>query len=157
MRQRALGAAVVAGVGTAVGAAVVRRVVRRRIDEVETTRSRWHVVTINRGPEELGSTPPPLDRLDFPVEVRIRPAPGGRGSELAARLTRGEPTGIGKVLVKVRNDDPVRQLRKALRVARSLAEIGEVLLPDWPPTTKPRVRELPLAYATRHGREEGRL
>ncbi|GAA3285559.1 hypothetical protein GCM10020218_045690 [Dactylosporangium vinaceum] len=51
----------------------------------------------------------------------------------------------------------VRRLRAALRAARSLAEVGEVLRPDAPATTKPTLTGAPLAYATRHGREEGRL
>ncbi|UWZ49673.1 hypothetical protein Dmats_21470 [Dactylosporangium matsuzakiense] len=106
---------------------------------------RWHSVTVNCPPERLDPLPAPLDELGFPVEVRIQPAPGDRGTEVAARVAPGA--------------DPqrVRRLRAALRAARSLAEVGEVLRPDAPATTKPTLTGAPLAYATRHGREDGRL
>ena len=108
-------------------------------------RDRWHAVTVNVEPEELGSLPPPLDELGETVEVVVRPAPGLRGTELLARLV--EPAGR----------DEVRKLRLALRTARALAEIGEVPLPDSPPSTKSTLLNKPLEFATRHGREEGRL
>jgi hypothetical protein len=121
------------------------------------TGDRWHSVTIDRTPEEVGSPPQPLGELGHTVEIRIRPAPGDRGTEVAARIREELPTGLGRVTSKLRNDDPVRHLRRALREARQLAEIGEVLLPDAPPTTDRTVTGAPLAYATRHAREEGRL
>ena len=65
--------------------------------------------------------------------------------------------GGGKLLGKLLHDDPVRAIQRALREARSLAEVGEVLLPDAPATTGRTLTGAPLAYATRHGREEGRL
>ncbi|GIJ45464.1 hypothetical protein Val02_23500 [Virgisporangium aliadipatigenens] len=132
-------AAVAAGAGAAV--AVARRRTTGRAERMD----RWHSVTIACEPEELGPLPPPLDSLGFPVEVVIRPAPGGRGTELAARMT--EPRGR----------DGVRALRKALREARQLVEVGEILQPDSPPTTERTLTGAPLAYATRHGKEEGRL
>jgi hypothetical protein len=64
---------------------------------------------------------------------------------------------VRKLAARARDDDPVRRLRRALREARSLAEVGEVLQPDTPPTTRPTPTGAPLAYATRHAREEGRL
>nr|BFE55537.1 hypothetical protein GCM10020063_000630 [Dactylosporangium thailandense] len=139
---RPLPAAVVlaaVGAGAIAGGVMVAR--RRRAAGPD----RWHAVTVNCSPGQLDPLPPPLNELGFPVEVRIRPAPGDRGTELAARVASGA--------------DPkrVRRLRAALREARSLAEVGEVLLPDAPATTKPTLRSAPLAYATKHGREEGRL
>jgi len=104
-------------------------------------------VTVNCDPERLGPKPPPLDELGFPVEIRIRPATGDHGTELAARLAGPGASG----------HEEVRQLRRALREARSLAEVGEVLLPDTPATTHRTLTGKPLAYATGHGREEGRL
>jgi len=156
MRRTWIGAAVAA---TGVGVVAGRRVMQRRQGggQNDASRDRWHSVTIFCEPEQLGALPPPLDELGAPVEVRIRPAPGGRGTELAARLTPPTPTGLGKVVAKLRDDDPVRLLRRSLREARQLAEIGEVLLPDAPSTTHPTLTGAPLAYATRHGREDGRL
>jgi hypothetical protein len=127
------------------GAGVVLYQRLRHGSATEPEPDRWHSVTVNCSPEELGPKPPPLDELGFPVEVRIRPAPEDRGTELAARVASGA------------DHERVQQLRSALRAARSLAEVGEVLRPDSPGTTDPTLTSAPLAYATRHGREEGRL
>ncbi|WP_432971449.1 hypothetical protein [Dactylosporangium sp. CA-233914] len=131
--------AMTAGAGVLAGAVIAAR--RRGRPEPD----RWHSVTIYSSPERLASMPPPLDELGFPVEIRIRPAPGDRGTELAARIADGS------------GGDRVRQLRTALREARSLAEVGEVLRPDAPSATQPTLTGAPLEYATRYGREEGRL
>jgi len=147
-----LTAAAVGGAGV-----VVARQVRRGGAATHDSRDRWHSVTVNCEPERLGAKPPPLDELGFPVEIRIRPAPGGRGTELAARMAEPPAGGPGKVMTRLRGDDPVQVLRRSLREARSLAEVGEVLLPDTPGTTHRTLTGAPLAYATRHGREEGRL
>ncbi|MFI5914445.1 hypothetical protein [Dactylosporangium sp. NPDC051541] len=138
MRRTAIPVAVVLTAGLGVGVLVARR--RRAFAP-----DRWHSVTVNCSPEELDPLPAPLDELGFPVEVRIQPAPGDRGTELAARVAPGA------------DPERVRRLRAALREARSLAEVGEVLRPDAPATTKHTLTGAPLAYATRHGREEGRL
>src|SRR4051812_14433896 len=129
-----LTAAAVGGAGV-----VVARQVRRGGAATHDSRDRWHSVTVNCEPERLGAKPPPLDELGFPVEIRIRPAPGGRGTELAARVAPGA------------DREQIRELRSALRSARSLAEVGEVLRPDSPATTEPTLTSAPLAYATRHG------
>jgi hypothetical protein len=149
-----LTAVAVGGAGVVLGRRMLRHTPATAHDD---GRDRWHSVTINCSPEELGPKPPPLDELGFPVEIRIRPAPGDRGTELAVRMVDPPPTGPAKVLGKLRDDDPVRSIRRSLREARSLAEVGEVLLPDVPATTRPTLTGAPLAYATRHGREEGRL
>jgi hypothetical protein len=150
-------------IGVAVGAAAAgvltgRRIARRaRAPEPGGDRNPWHSLTVNRTPEELGHRPAPLGDLGIPVNIRVRPAPGGRGTELAVQLLEPEPTGVALVVAKMRNNDPVRKVRRALREARQLAEVGEILLPDTPPTTRRTLTGAPLAYAVRHGREEGRL
>jgi hypothetical protein len=156
MRKKILGAVVVGAVA-GVTATTLRKsrgdaLGTRRLTESFAGRAtgdpdRWHSITINCEPEQLGHLPPPLDNLGFEAEVRVRPAPGDRGTELAARVA--DPKKAGR--------DSVRELRKSLRLARALAEIGEVPLPDSPPTTKDTLLGKPLAAATRHGREEGRL
>ncbi|MFD2763463.1 hypothetical protein [Micromonospora eburnea] len=93
---------------------------------------RWQVVTVAGRPEDVlppGRWPEPLRRLDGAVEVYARPAPGGRGTELAARPLGGELRlpGLAAHLV---GDDPGRFLRQALREAKQLAETGEVLRAD---------------------------
>jgi hypothetical protein len=156
MNRTMIGLAAVAagGAGVVLGRTALRRTPAAVRDD---GRDRWHSVTINCSPEQLGPKPPPLDELGFPVEVRIRPAPRDRGTELAVRMAEPPPSGPVKVLDKLRDDDPVRAIRRALRQARSLAEVGEVLLPDVPATTHRTATGAPLAYATRHGRQEGRL
>jgi hypothetical protein len=140
--MRKIGAMVALVAGGAAGMAAVAAA--RRARQTPSTGDRWHSITINRQPEEVGSLPQPLDDLGQAVQVRIRPAPGGRGTEVAARCVAADRDGV-------------RALRQALREARQLAETGEVLHPDSPPTTRRTPLGAPLAYATRHGREEGRL
>ena len=156
--NRTLAGITAVAVGGAAGVVVGRRVLRHGPAAAgDDGRDRWHSVTVNCSPERLGPTPPPLDELGFPVEIRIRPAPGDRGTELAVRMAGPPPAGAGKLLGKLLHDDPVRAIQRALREARSLAEVGEVLLPGAPATTDRTLTGAPLAYATRHGREEGRL
>ncbi len=100
-------------------------------------RSRWRAVTVNRSPEEVlpdGVPPAPLARLGDLVEVQVRPAPGGRGSELRARLRTTEPAGAGSS--RVTGDDPRQQVRAALRESKALLEVGEVLRVDPAPHGK---------------------
>jgi hypothetical protein len=137
--------AVVAGVGA--GVIAVRRITTRQLGNgtARQDRDRWHTLTVNRPPEEIapeGRLSGPLAALGDGVEVRVRPAPGDRGTEVAARVT-------GNV--------SVRRLREALRETRQLAETGEVLEPDKPPSTRRTLRNLPLELATRRARGEGRL
>jgi hypothetical protein len=158
MRKTVLEVAVTAMAVTAVTLAARRLARAAGVNPLAVSvQDRWHSVTVLREPEQLGPLPAPLDELGEAVQVRIRPAPGGRGTELAARLAEPVPGGVAALVDKARDEDPVRRLRRALREARSLAEVGEVILPDTPPSTKPTLTAAPLAYATRHGREEGRL
>jgi hypothetical protein len=143
-------AAVVAGV-TAGGVAVRRMLANRGVLPMSADRhgseGEWLVLTVNRPPWEVtpdGRPPEPLARLGEAVEVRVRPAPGDRGSELAIR-----PTGTDR--------DARRAARLALRESKQLLETGEVLKASGPPTTRSTLLNRPLAYATRHAREEGRL
>jgi uncharacterized membrane protein len=101
---------------------------------------RWHVVTVNRSPEEVSSEKPlpgPLAELGDKIEVQIRPAPGDKGTEIAARLREPVPSGLSRVQARISGDDPRQSLQRALREAKQLLETGEVLSPDRPPSTKP--------------------
>ena len=144
MKKTILG---IAAVGAVAGVAAARRRTRHRDGVNAGSPDRWHSVTVHCEPERLGALPPPLDSLGFEIEVRVRPAPADRGTELAARVADPAKADRGTV----------GELRAALRKARALAEIGEVPLPDSPPTTERTLLSRPLAHATRHGREEGRL
>jgi hypothetical protein len=143
------GAAVAAAAG---GALVAGRAIATRRNRQGRTAlggwandpNRWHAVTVLVGLDEAmpdGRLPEPLVVLGDDVEMRMRSAPVGRGTEIAVR-----PSGAD-----------VRAVRRALRETKSLLETGEVLLPDAPPTTERTALNRPLERDTRHGREEGRL
>jgi hypothetical protein len=121
---------------------------------------RWHVVTINRPREEVmpdGRLPAPLAELGDKVEVQVRPAPGNRGTELAARLRGPVPTGVVGTAARLAGEDPRQPLRQALRHTKALIETGEVLSPDRPPSSRRTITNLPLELAVARSRGEGRL
>jgi hypothetical protein len=128
------------------GVVTIRQARRRGGGSRNTGAGRWHSVTVNCTPEELGNPPAALAELGEKVEIRVNPAPGDRGTELAARLV---DQGAGT--------DEVRRLRKSLREAKQLAEAGEVLLPDAPSTTEKTLIGRPLAAINRVARSAGRL
>lgn len=100
---------------------------------------RWQVVTVGVSAAELlpdGRWPEPLRPLADAVELHLRPAPGGRGTELAIRPLGGVATLPGMAAHLV-GDDPDRYLRQVLRAVRQLAETGEVLRADRPVTERP--------------------
>jgi hypothetical protein len=84
-------------------------------------------VSANR-PIDTGELPAPLAELGDRIEVRVRPAPGGKGTELAARL-RDQPSS-GAAPSRLSGSDPQGDLRSALRRAKQLVEVGEVLAVD---------------------------
>src|SRR5690349_10677196 len=72
-------------------------------------RNRWRVVTVNKPAAELapdGKLPDPLAALGDDVEVRITPAPDGKGSEMAVRLRTPEPSGPTAVAGRLAGHDP---------------------------------------------------
>ncbi|MEH1167130.1 hypothetical protein V6V47_17280 [Micromonospora sp. CPCC 205539] len=124
------------GGATVAGATRLLRVPRRRgplrADGDPAEPARWEVVTVDRPPEQVlpgGRWPEPLRRLDGTVEVRVRPAPGDRGTELAARPLAGgtPPVGLAAHLV---GDDPGLLVRRTLRQVKQRVEAGEVLRAD---------------------------
>lgn len=142
------------------GGVVTNRVLAaRRPGGSKNDQQRWHTVTVYRPLDEVapgGQTPAPLSELNN-VEIQYRPAPADRGTEIAVRLPRGEPSGPAAVAARITGRDPRHAVRRALRETKSLLETGEVLLPDSQATTRRTLLSRPLAYATAHGREEGLL
>ncbi|MDG9702712.1 hypothetical protein [Streptomyces sp. DH37] len=133
MNQLARTALVLAGAGA--GAAVLRRAASSRRDARHG--DRWLVVTINRAPTDVmpHDTPPrPLDEFGDALEITVRPAPGDRGTELAARLRDPASPASTSLPSRLAGKDPRQEVRRALREAKSLLETGEVMLPDAPPT-----------------------
>ncbi|MGY1750237.1 hypothetical protein [Modestobacter sp. SYSU DS0511] len=85
-------------------------------DDPRTAARRWRAVTVLTDVDALRTTTPaPLAAFGDRLEVRVTPAPGDRGAELAARF-RGPVT-----------QDEIGELRAALREAKQLVEVGEVL------------------------------
>ncbi len=74
--------------------------------------------------------PGPLAELGDLVEVEVRPAPAGKGSELRARLRTPEPSGAASAAARLAGNDPRQRVRAALREAKQLIEVGEVLRVD---------------------------
>lgn len=111
---------------------------------------RWLVVTIYRQPEDVrtqvdGSGP--LSRMRNEIELTVRPAPGDKGTELAARPTAQDGGSV----------DMRRQLRAALRETKSILECGEVVEPSRPGSSHPGPAGQALRAATRRAWGEGRL
>ena len=116
---------------------------------------RWHAVTINRAPQDIGSSgawPAPVAELGDVVDVRVLPAPGDRGTELGLRARAGHRPGESPDA-----DDLEQRIRVALRHTRMLLETGEILQSDRPSTTEPTLTSLPLRLAIRNARGGGRL
>lgn len=149
----------VSGVGAAAVTAATL-VVKKARDHAGTKRedaARWRCVTVNVTPEQLrssGQWPQPLADWGEQLELRTRPAPGGRGTELSARLRDPDdvrpPQGLD-------GETPVQQLRSALRRAKQLVETGEVLQADAPGTTEPTMLNAPLRAAVGQSGGQGRL
>ena len=97
--------------------------------------SGWLVVTVYREPSDVdtASLPAPLAEYRDRIEIRVREAPGGKGTELGARL-RDQPS--GSTLGRLSGSDPQADLRSALRRAKQLIEVGEVLVVDPAPHGK---------------------
>ncbi|XVS60737.1 hypothetical protein ACQPYE_20720 [Actinosynnema sp. CA-299493] len=140
----AMKAVAATGVGAAV--AVGRRMTARRRELHRGRSDHWLAVTVDRpldavaGLEEL---PGPMGELRGRVDVRFRPAPGDRGTE---------------VLAVPKDDDVSREdLRVALRKTKSLIETGTVIRPDTPSTTHPGPAGKVLRAVIGKSAGEGRL
>lgn len=98
-----------------------------------TPRSGWLAVTVLGAPDDVlpgGRVPAPVARLGGGVELEARLAPGDKGTELRARF---RPDGAHTVgATGARDQDTARRgrLRAALREAKQLIEVGEVLRVD---------------------------
>jgi hypothetical protein len=125
----------VASLAARVGGTVVR-LVRSTVDPSSSRSadggrpaSGWLVVTVFRDPTDIDTAPLPVPLAEFGdrIEVRVRPAGGDKGTELAARL-RDRPS--GSAAGRLGGTDPEGELRSALRRAKQLLEVGEVLALD---------------------------
>ncbi|MCE0765150.1 hypothetical protein LWC35_19925 [Pseudonocardia kujensis] len=90
--------------------------------------SGWLVVTVFREPSEIDTAKPPLAEFGEQIEIRVRPAADGKGTEVAAR--RRDRQSSGTAASRLSGSDPQADLRSALRRAKQLIEVGEVLAVD---------------------------
>jgi hypothetical protein len=133
----------VASLAARAGGSVVRQV-RSAIDPSAARpagagqpASGWLAVTVFREPSEIDTAelPAPLAEFGDRIEVRVRPAADGKGTELAARL-RDRPSSGTAARRRLSGSDPQADLRSALRRAKQLIEVGEVLAVDPAPHGK---------------------
>ncbi len=94
------------------------------------TTAGWLSVTVLRDLADLEGAPlpAPLAALGDDIDVRLRPAPAGKGTELSARLR--DRTSSSSKANRLTGNDPQAHLRSALREAKQLLEVGEVLAVD---------------------------
>ncbi len=129
--------------GLAVGKRLWRRYRRNRgaksTGPSTDDRDRWLAVTVNAPPDEVEAEPR-LRRVraepGLRLPMRVDPAPGGRGTELAVRLREQPLPHDVNLLARATGRDPRQPVRRALRDAKSLLETGEVLRLE--PRPRPR-------------------
>jgi hypothetical protein len=146
-----IGALAVAGIAVSTAAA------RRKSAEQP---NRWLGVTVNLPPEQVEGDPRLQDAfaaLAEEAETRVRPAPGGRGTELAAKPLEPATGGLGGAAKRLAGRDPRQPVRSALRDIKSVLETGEVIRPDAPTTGQPTPGGALVRLATRRAGGEGRL
>ena len=102
----------------------------RPAGSVEPT-SGWLVTTVLREPADIQGMdlPAPLAEFGDRIEVRVDAAPQGKGTELGVRL-RGHDSSSSTAGGRLSGKDPQADLRSALRRAKQLIEVGEVLAVD---------------------------
>jgi hypothetical protein len=114
------------------GAMLVEQLRARRRDGAGAGQpaSGWLAVTVFRDPSDIDAAhlPAPLAELGDQIEVRVHPAADGKGTELAARLR--DAASSGTAVERLSGSDPQSDLRSALRKAKQLIEVGEVLAVD---------------------------
>ena len=126
----------VASLAARAGGSVVRQV--RSVIDPSAARSAsagrpasgWLAVTVSCEPSDIDTAklPAPLAEYGEQIETRVRPAPDGKGTELAARLR--DRVSSGSTLGRLRGSDPEGDLRSALRRAKQVIEVGEILAVD---------------------------
>ncbi len=98
--------------------------------------SGWLVVTLCCQPSDVdpAALPAPLAELGDQIEVRIRPGSGRQGHRVGRQAA--DQTSSGTKVSRLSGKDPQADLRSALRRAKQLIEVGEVLAVDPAPHGK---------------------
>ena len=104
--------------GVVAGVSATARKLRTRFEQRHGP-GRWLGVTVLKPVAEVEASEAlaPLRALAGPVETVVREAPGGRGSELAARARAGQDQAPS-----------ADELRRLLRQVKQVLEVGEVLV-----------------------------
>lgn len=119
-----------------VGESIVRRV-RSAVDPLTTLPAGqgppgdgWLAVTVLCETFEIDPSrlPAPLAELGDAIEVAVTPAPADRGTELRARLR--DTSSSDSPARRLSGSDSRSELRSALREAKQVIEVGEVLRVD---------------------------
>lgn len=123
--------------------------------------ARWRVVTVYRPEQSMRDhLPAPLAELGDGIEVRIRAAPGDKGTELAARLSASHPGAAADGAGAPPREDvrqALQRLRAALRQSKQVAEVGWTHQANINSTTTPTPFNAPLRKLLRQAGGEGRL
>lgn len=159
--NRLIRTAALAGAG--VGVVAVRRVMRwtPTAGALRPPTDRWWVVTVNRRQEDVAehnTWPAPLADLGDAVEIELRNAPAGKGTEIAVRPRdpQAASTGLG---ARITGKSTPQAIRSALRKTKQLLETGEVLQADPQPhgQRKPTPGGLLMGAVSRRAGSEGVL
>jgi hypothetical protein len=124
--------AALAGLG--VGVVAARRVLQWTTAgrSLHQPQDRWLVLTVNRRQQEIAphnTWPEPLAELGDAVEIELRQAPAGKGTEIAVRLRDPQSASSG-VAARVAGTSSLQEIRSALRKTKQILEVGEVLKVD---------------------------
>ena len=123
--------ALMAAAGVLAGMVLVRRCASsQKSTAAELAPGRWRAVTIYRSEDEIapgGQYPQPLSELGDLIEIETRKAPGGKGTEVVARLRGGDPMGASAWVERLKGTDPRQAVRRALRESKQLIETGEII------------------------------
>ena len=144
-----------AALGTAAGAAAAAGAVRKRRTAPEEP-SRWLAVTVLAEPDAVTSDPRFADAFagfGDEVETMVSAAPGGRGTEIAARPRHPS----GGAVARLAGNDPRQEVRRVLRDVKSVLETGEVIRTDPPTTGRKTPGGALVRLVTRRAGGEGRL
>lgn len=95
----------------------------------------WDAEIVDDRPEELITWRSlPGTRVPNCGRVRLRPAPGDRGTEVRVELAYAPPAGsLGRRVAKLFGEEPEQQIRDDLRRFKQVLEAGEVVRSDASP------------------------
>jgi uncharacterized membrane protein len=121
------------------------------------SRVEWDAELVEDRPgERIAWRSLPGATVDNRGSVVFRPAPGGRGTEVALELEYSPPGGrLGGTVAKLFGEDPTQQVRDDLRRFKQVVETGEVIRSEGSPEGAVASAQLRQQPAQPHAVEEG--